>query len=390
MKKGSSKSKEEKKVTRKARQRDLGTVSKGSIAKIKVLGMGGAGGNAVDFMKRDSDSGDIEFIAMNTDAQDLNSSDADIKIQLGEKITKGLGAGANPEIGKLGAEEDKDKIKSAIVGTDLLFITAGMGGGTGTGSAPVVARIAKEMGILTVAVVTKPFNFEGLKRRQNSMAGINELSQYVDTLVVIPNEKLFELPNKGISLVNAFESANGILKIGIRGISDLITKQGYINLDFADIRSIMSESGVAMLGFGYAEGEDRAKIAAEQALNSPLLERPITGARKILLNISGDPELGLNEASQIAEMVSSATGDTATDVIFGTVIDSSLNKGIKVTIIATDFMDGPDPRVANNSNRVELGPEKRSFQDSSREHVESSSDYSDVLDIPAFLRRNRK
>ncbi|OQY10589.1 MAG: cell division protein FtsZ, partial [Fusobacteriia bacterium 4572_132] len=236
-----------------------------TIAKIKVIGVGGAGGNALDDMIRTGIT-NVDFIAANTDSQDLNDSKASIRLQLGEKLTKGLGAGANPEIGKQAAEEDKEKIKVLLDETDLLFITAGMGGGTGTGAAPIIAKIAKDMGVLTIAVVTRPFKFEGPKRNKNAELGISELEAAVDTLVVIPNDKLFELPEKKITLKNAFVEANNILKIGIKGIADLITNQGFINLDFADVQTTVKNSGVAMLGFGYAEGEDRALAATEKAL----------------------------------------------------------------------------------------------------------------------------
>jgi cell division protein FtsZ len=354
--------------------------------RIKVVGLGGAGGNATNSMINSNFSNNIEFIAMNTDAQDLRKSKSKIKIQLGEKVTRGLGAGADPEVGKLGAEEERDSIAKALEGADLVFITAGMGGGTGTGSAPVVGKIARDLGALTIAIVTKPFKFEGVKRSQNASAGINQLVQNVDTIIVIPNEKLFELPNKNTTLVNAFEAANNVLKMGIEGISGLVVNQGYINLDFADIKTILSNSGVAMLGFGYAEGENRAKIAAEQAISSPLLERSISGARKILLNITGAENLGLNEASEIADMVSTAAGSEATDLIFGTVIDPNIDKGIKVTIIATDFVDKPDLRAfQQNKGRVEQVDEAAGVIKKNNDNKQK-----EFLDVPAFLRNNNR
>lgn len=346
-----------------------------TIAKIKVIGVGGAGGNALDDMIRTGIT-NVDFIAANTDSQDLNDSKASIRLQLGEKLTKGLGAGANPEIGKQAAEEDKEKIKVLLDETDLLFITAGMGGGTGTGAAPIIAKIAKDMGVLTIAVVTRPFKFEGPKRNKNAELGISELEAAVDTLVVIPNDKLFELPEKKITLKNAFVEANNILKIGIKGIADLITNQGFINLDFADVQTTVKNSGVAMLGFGYAEGEDRALAATEKALSSPLLEREIKGARKVLLNVTGGMDLGLNEANEIANKITSAAGEDTTEVIFGTVLDEDMEDSIKITIVATGFENDINTKKINQKN--EKPRVKRELID----------DYGS-LDIPAFIRRKK-
>lgn len=365
------------------------------IAKIKVIGVGGAGSNTVQSMIN-GESNNVEFIVMNTDMQDLDRSKASIKVQLGAKVTKGLGAGANPEVGKSAAEEDKDKIRTVLSDADLVFVTAGMGGGTGTGSAPVVAKIAQELGILTVAIVTKPFKFEGSKRKNNSEKGIEELRKYVDTIVVIPNDRLFELPNKSITLVNAFDEANKVLKIGMQGIADLITKKGYINLDYADIKAIISNSGVAMLGFGHAEGEDRARKATEQALSSPLLERPIEGARRVLLNINGGEDVTLNEANEIANLVTKATGNSVTEVMFGTVIDSKKSKGINVTVIATDFdEDGIIRRRADNETstirNVQTIPFTRDSSKTSEIDLKPNIEgYSDILDIPTVLRQRKK
>ncbi len=346
-----------------------------TIAKIKVIGVGGAGGNALDDMITTGIT-NVDFIAANTDSQDLNDSKANIKLQLGEKLTKGLGAGADPEVGRQAAEEDKEKIRVLLEETDLLFITAGMGGGTGTGAAPTIAKIAKDMGVLTIAVVTKPFKFEGPRRNKNAEVGISELEAAVDTLVVIPNDKLFELPEKKITLKNAFLEANNILKIGIKGIADLITNQGFINLDFADVETTVKNSGVAMLGFGYAEGEDRALAATEKALSSPLLEKEIKGARKILLNVTGGMDLGLNEANEIANKITEAAGEDTTEVIFGTVLDEEMNDSIKITIVATGFSESKN---INNPRRVnERKKEKREIID----------DYGS-LDIPAFIRRKK-
>jgi len=346
-------------------------------AKIKVMGVGGGGGNSINDMYACGFS-DIELIVANTDIQDLLNSEVATKVQLGEKITKGLGAGANPEVGRLAAEEDRDKIKAALAGTDLLFITAGLGGGTGTGASPVIAKIAKDMGILTVAVVTKPFAFEGQKRIVNAEEGFDKLAAEVDTVVVIPNDKLFEISNKGVSLVGAFEEANNVLRIGIRSIADLITNQGLINLDFADVRTVMENAGVATLGFGYAEGEDRARKAAEKALSSPLLERPVAGAKRLLLNVTGGKDLKLDEANEIATMISNAADNSVTDIIFGTVLDEDKGTGIQVTIIATDFFK-PDRSSGEKESGLMEAKEGG-----------SSKDYDDNFDVPAFLRRRVK
>ena len=306
-------------------------------ATIKVIGVGGAGGNAINDMIESGISG-VDFVAANTDSQDLEISKASHKIHLGERATKGLGAGADPERAREAAEEAKEKIRHILEGTDMLFITAGMGGGTGTGAAPIIAELAKEIGILTVGIVTKPFSFEGPQRKKNAETGIENLRKHVDTLIAIPNDKLFELPNMNITLMNAFKEANNILRAGVKGISELITKQGYINLDFADIRAIMKDSGVAMLGFGEADGENRAIIATEQALNSPLLEKSIEGSRKILLNITGGLDLQLTEIQEISNTIIEKAGSGTANLRFGTVIDEETN-GIKVSIVATDFID---------------------------------------------------
>ena len=293
-------------------------------ATIKVIGVGGAGGNAINDMIESGISG-VDFVAANTDSQDLEISKASHKIHLGERATKGLGAGADPERAREAAEEAKEKIRHILEGTDMLFITAGMGGGTGTGAAPIIAELAKEIGILTVGIVTKPFSFEGPQRKKNAETGIENLRKHVDTLIAIPNDKLFELPNMNITLMNAFKEANNILRAGVKGISELITKQGYINLDFADIRAIMKDSGVAMLGFGEADGENRAVIATEQALNSPLLEKSIEGSRKILLNITGGLDLQLTEIQEISNTIIEKAGSGTANLIFGTVIDEETN-----------------------------------------------------------------
>ncbi|MGL4393352.1 MAG: cell division protein FtsZ [Fusobacteriaceae bacterium] len=349
------------------------------IVKIKVIGTGGAGGNAINDMITSGIKG-VEFIAANTDAQDLNKSLADIRVQLGEKSTRGLGAGADPEVGRVAAEEDIEKLRIILEDANMVFITAGMGGGTGTGASPVIARKAKELGILTVAVVTRPFEFEGKKRKANSDKGIEELRKTVDALVVIPNQKLFELPDKQITFLNAFREANNILKIGIKGIADLMIGTGLINLDFADIRTTMANSGLAVLGFGEGEGENRAVKATEKAIQSPLLEKSINGASKILINITGSSNVSLQEGTIISEMVTQAAGKEAEDVMFGLIIDENCGDKIQVTVIANNFtsisenetdsmirVDHKEQQlkenfsqngIAINSNEVEIDPKE--------------------------------
>ncbi len=311
---------------------------------IKVVGVGGGGGNAVNRMITSHIRG-VEFICVNTDKQALLHSSATNKIPIGEKITKGHGAGANPEVGARAAEENLEEIKNAINGADMVFITSGMGGGTGTGAAPIVARAAKEMGILTVGIVTKPFAFEGRRRMAQAEAGIENLSQYVDSLVVIPNERLAQVSDARITLINAFEIADDMLRHGVQSISELINVPGLINLDFADVSSIMMDAGLAHMGVGEGTGKDRAEIAAKAAISSPLLETSISGATGILVSISGSPDMGLDEVIQASTMVSAEAHPDA-NIIWGANIDTTLEDKMKVTIIATGFAkkDG-DPRV---------------------------------------------
>lgn len=309
-----------------------------SLVKIKVIGVGGGGGNAINDMLYSGVTG-VEYVAANTDKQDLDKSLADIKLQIGEKLTRGLGAGADPLVGRQAAEEDIEKIQELLKGTDMLFITAGMGGGTGTGAAPVIAKIAKELDILTVAVVTKPFSFEGKKRANNAASGIELLRENVDSLVIIPNDKLFDLPDKTITLQNAFKEANNILRIGIKAVVDLVMGQGFINLDFADIRTTLKNSGIAVLGFGEGEGENRAVKAAEKALLSPLLEKSIQGADKILINLMTSPDVGLQESQMVAEIIREAAGKNIDDVMFGVSIVPEFTDRIEITIIANNFSD---------------------------------------------------
>lgn len=347
------------------------------IVKMKVIGAGGAGGNAINDIIESGITG-VEFIAVNTDAQDLNRSLADVRIQIGEKLTKGLGAGANPEKGKLAAQEDEEKLKILLEDTDLLFITAGMGGGTGTGASPVIAGIAREMGILTIAIVTRPFTFEGKKRKINSDYGIEELRGMVDALVIVPNDKLFELPDKTITIVNAFKEANNILKIGIRGIAELMIGNGLINLDFADIKAAIQNSGIAVLGFGEGEGENRAIKAAEKALQSPLLERSINGASKVLINITGSSSVGLQEASIISDNIRDAAGKSPEEVIFGISLDESFGGKIQVTVIGTNFLDGEE----KSEPFINIAKPEKTLE----ETIEKEKEPKEDLDLPPWLR----
>jgi len=307
-------------------------------ANIIVIGCGGAGGNAVNRMIEAELKG-VHFIALNTDAQALHMSNAQTKIQVGEKLTKGLGAGSDPSIGQRSAEESREEIKAALEGADMVFITAGMGGGTGTGAAPVVAEIAKELQALTVGVVTKPFTFEGRRRRDQAENGIEVLKSKVDTLITIPNDRLLQVVERRTSMVEAFAVADDVLRQGVQGISDLITVPGLINLDFADVRTIMTNAGSALMGIGQASGEDRAVKAAEQAISSPLLEASIEGAKGVLLSLTGSSSMGLFEVNEAAEIISQAA-DPDANVIFGAVIDESLGDAVRVTVIATGF-DAP-------------------------------------------------
>jgi len=326
-----------------------------NAAKLKVVGVGGAGGNAINDMI-ESNITTVDFIAINTDQQDLDRSKAPIKVLLG----RGMGAGADPEKGRIAAKESEEKIKEVLEGTDMLFITAGMGGGTGTGASPIIAEVAKAMGILTVAIVTKPFSFEGPLKKNNAATGINNLRENVDTLIAIPNDRLFEIPGMNISLMNAFKEANGVLKMGIKGISDLITKQGIVNLDFADIKSIMQNSGIAMLGFGEANGDEKAKSATAQALNSPLLEKSIEGARKILINVTAGPDIGLQEIQEVAETIAEKAGNDKANLIWGYIMEPELEGTISVSLVATDFQEELLARSENiDSRAIRFAPPKK-------------------------------
>ena len=349
------------------------------LAVIKVVGVGGGGSNAVNRMV-DAGLGGVEFIAANTDAQALLVVDSDVKVQMGADSTRGLGAGANPEVGKSAAEESRDELKDVLKGADMVFITAGEGGGTGTGGAPIVGEIAKgDLGALSVGVVTRPFGFEGRRRAEQAHIGIEELRQQVDTLIVIENDRLLQVVEKKTSIVDAFRMADDILRQGVQGITDLITVPGIVNLDFADVRAIMTEAGSALMGIGTASGENRAAEAAHTAVSSPLLESSIEGATGVLLNISGPPDMGLFEVNEAAEVVTGAADQNA-NVIFGAVIDESLKDEVRVTVIATGFGPGAHRR-RRRAVTEEEAPARRREEGDERFDVPS-----DVLEVPSFLR----
>ncbi len=357
-------------------------------ATIKVIGVGGAGNNAVNRMV-ESGIKNVEFIAVNTDRQALVLSKAASKIQIGEKITRGLGAGANPDIGSQAAEESRAEIAEVLKGADMVFVTAGMGGGTGTGAAPIVAATAKEMGILTIGVVTKPFTFEGKKRLAQAERGVASLKGKVDTLVVIPNDKLLQVIDRKTSMIEAFRMADDVLRQGVQGISDLISVPGVINLDFADVRTIMLNQGMAHMGIGCASGENRAEDAAKQAIQSPLLETSIEGARGIIINITGGSDMGLHEANTAAELVQ-RSADPEANIIFGTVIDDSMGDEIQITVIATGFEKEEERRPGSQyENIVADAWRKRSSSSISSVAPSTSNDSNGDLDIPTFLRKNK-
>ena len=358
-------------------------------ATIKVIGVGGAGNNAVNRMV-EAGIKSVEFIAVNTDRQALNLSKASSKIQIGEKLTRGLGAGANPDIGAQAAEESKAEIAEILKGADMVFVTAGMGGGTGTGAAPLVAATAKELGILTIGVVTKPFTFEGKKRLAQAERGIANLKGKVDTLVVIPNDKLLQVIDRKTSIVEAFRMADDVLRQGVQGISDLIAVPGLINLDFADVKTIMLNQGMAHMGIGRASGENRAEDAAKQAIQSPLLETSIEGARGVIINITGGSDIGLHEANTAAELVQ-RSADPEANIIFGTVTDDSMGDEIQITVIATGFEkeDEKNTGLAGYKNIVEDTWRKRNNMGSSSISSPAAESNPNDLDIPAFLRKNK-
>ena len=354
------------------------------LAVIRVVGVGGGGTNAVNRMV-DAGLKGVEFIAVNTDAQALLMCDADIKMHIGGKITQGLGAGANPEVGREAAEESRDEIREALKGSDMVFVTAGKGGGTGTGAAPVIAEVAKELGALTVGVVTRPFSFEGKRRSDQAEEGIRELRDKVDTVIIIPNDRLLQVVEKRTSIIDAFRVADDVLRQGVQGITDLITVPGLINLDFADVKAIMKDAGSALMGIGLASGENRAAEAAKAAISSPLLESSVEGATGILLNITGGSDLGLFEVNEAAEVISSAA-DANCNIIFGAVIDDEIKDEVKVTVIATGF-----DRQAKRGRVIRAGQEAPTVSEPTtplapEEELPDFEIGEDVLDIPTFLR----
>jgi len=390
-----------------------------SFAKIKVLGVGGGGNNALNSMISDSKIQGVEFIAVNTDLQALLANNADIKLQIGERVTKGLGSGADPEIGTAAAEESRDKIRDLLAGTDMVFITAGEGGGTGTGAAPIIASVAKEVGALTVAVVTKPFLFEGTRRMVQAEEGIEKLKKEVDTLIVIPNQRILDVIRKEDTLLNAFKMADSVLSQGVQSISDLITIPGLINVDFADVKTVMCNAGSALMGIGTASGDKRAVVAAKQAVSSPLLEISIDGARGILFNISAGKNLTMSEVNDAANIISAAA-DPDANIIFGATIREDLGEDIKISVIATGFDENrrrlqsfvsrvnpnyfsrpaaqPEPEEFEEEEGLELAPEP-AVEEVSEEQPTSLKDrlhikhrevtIEDDLDIPTFLRKRQ-
>jgi cell division protein FtsZ len=357
-------------------------VQSGQFAKIVVIGVGGGGSNAVNRMIQ-SDVKGVEFAVINTDKQALHTSEAEKKLQIGDKLTKGLGAGANPDVGKKAAEENRNEILELVDGADMVFITAGMGGGTGTGAAPVIASIAKETGVLTVGVVTRPFRFEGRVRMTNADSGISDLQKEVDTLVTIPNDRLLDIVDKNTSMLDAFKMVDEVLRFGIQGISDLIAIPGLINLDFADVRTIMMDQGIAHMGVGRANGENRASEAVKKAIQSPLLETSIEGARGILMNITGS-NLSMSEVYEAADLIKEAAATDA-NIIFGAAIDAGLKEDIKITVIATGFDQISDENIV-------VRPQSGHRQQESTIKVAAEAKKSDSidLDIPSFIRMNSK
>lgn len=376
--------------------------SQGDDALIKVIGIGGGGGNAVEHMLRENIEG-VHFVAINTDAQALRNSGAETTIQIGANITKGLGAGANPDVGREAALENRDDIRQMLAGSDMVFIAAGMGGGTGTGAAPIVAEVAKELGILTVAVVTKPFNFEGKKRMSYALQGIDELSKQVDSLITIPNDKLLKVLGRGVSLLDAFKAANNVLLGAVQGIAELITRPGLINVDFADVRTVMREMGTAMMGTGSARGDDRAEEAAEKAISSPLLEDiDLAGAKGILVNITAGLDVTMEEFETVGNAVKAFASENAT-VVVGAVIDPALEDELRVTVVATGIGNErkPDITLVKNAQKAAIerpmrpmihethAPryEDRMIQQQTVNAEPQLRSEPDYLDIPAFLRK---
>ncbi len=345
------------------------------VAKIKLVGVGGAGSNALTTLMQHEKVDGVEFIAVNTDAQALMGSKAESKLQIGEKVTRGLGAGGNPEVGKQAAEESRERIKDYLDGADLVFITSGMGGGTGTGASPIVADVARETGALVIAVVTKPFSFEGIKRMAAAEGGISELAQKVDALITIPNEKILEIRDRNLSLLQAFREVDSVLTQGVKGLAEIITLPGLINVDFADVKTIMQGSGTAIMGIGQASGEKRAALAVRQAVSSPFLEMSIDGAHGVLFNIVGGEDLSMNEVDEAAKMITKSV-DPAAQIIFGAAIDPDMKDQMKITLVATRFDQTTANKKIGSLEVNSTGP--------------SLTDNEDELEIPAFLRRRGK
>ncbi len=358
-----------------------------NFAKLRVMGLGGGGMNALNSMIIESQIKGIDFISVNTDAQVLLSSRASTKVQIGENLTKGLGSGGNPDIGRQAAEESYEKIKEFIEGSDMIFITAGMGGGTGTGASPVIAKAAKEVGALTVAVVTKPFAFEGTRRMVTAEDGIENLKDKVDTLIVIPNQRILDVVDKKVTLLEAFRVADSVLSQGVQGISDLITVPGLINVDFADVKTIMNSAGSALMGIGTGVGENRAVTAARSAIASPLLEISMDGARGVLFNITGGSDLTMSEVDEAAKIIASAA-DPDANIIFGATIDESMHDQIKIAVIATGF-DRTRQTLKGfvSSPTGQASNEKKNEERPKADTTAIEEDTSDVFDIPAFLRQ---
>lgn len=369
-----------------------------TFAKIKVLGVGGGGNNALDSMISSGQIKGVEFVAVNTDAQTLLKCKAETKLQIGDKLTRGLGSGANPKVGREAAEESRDKLQELLFDSDMVFITCGMGGGTGTGAGPVIAEVAKEAGALTVAVVTKPFLFEGTRRMVTADEGIETLRDKVDTQIVVPNQRLMDVIDKNLTLIEAFKTADSVLSQGVQGIADLITTAGLINVDFADVKTIMSDAGTALMGIGEGVGENRAQIAARTAVSSPLLETSIDGAKGMLFNIIGGTDLTMSEVNQAAEIISRAA-DADANIIFGASIDEQLIDQIKITVIATGFDETrqklkelssrPVVQLAAKPNDDQPDQEEPPTNGESKELSEVGDEPADEFDIPAFLRQGR-
>ena len=370
-------------------------VNEQGTAQIKVIGVGGGGSNAVNRMI-DAGLNGVNFMAINTDKQALAGSKAETKLQIGEKLTKGLGAGANPEIGQKAAEENIDDLTKFIAGSDMVFITAGMGGGTGTGAAPIIAKAAKDLGVLTVGVVTKPFTFEGKKRKDHAELGIKFLKKYVDSLVVVPNDRLLQIAEKNTSMLEAFSMADEVLKQGVQGISDLIAEAGLINLDFADVKTVMSDRGIAHMGVGRGRGEKRVQDAVKAAIESPLLETSINGAKAILLNIMGGYDLGMLEVNEAADQIEKAADKDAI-VIFGASVKEDMHDEIVITVIATGFEDRPADILSPSRDKAEAhAKEEEGAESTSQENADNQpqddifqSKVTGAFDIPSFLSKDK-